>query len=364
MRKIVVVAFLILAVAILGILQFKKPQETGGAEKITKIGVLLDGARADRSYCQSHCESLESLRDEFNLEIVYREYVSADCYPDIVSLIRDEGCQMIVGVSVRFGRDMERAAGMFPAVYFLHAGGRGQHSNFSSFYGRMYQARYLLGIVAGAQTKTGEIGYVASEPIPEVIRGINAFTLGARSVHPDAVVHVRYAKSATDDAAAGNACAELLNQYPIDVMGAQTSSLAPHMEAERRGIWSVGCNLDNALAYPKTYLSACVWNWDPYYRKQIRDCLRGGFYGSHVWLDMADGIAAISPLTSNADARALEEVQAANEKLRSRTFDVFYGPVRDNAGHIRVGAGETMPDRELLDSFYWYVEGVTTVEGL
>ena len=364
MRKIIIVAFLILAAAIPGILQIKGGGR--GADefaKTTKVGVLMSGTCKDKNYCQSHYEALESLRNELKLDIVYKENVAGDCYPDIINLIRDENCKIIVGVSFQFGEDMQRAAAMYPDVYFLHAAGTNFKSNFSTFFGRMYQARYLLGIIAGMKTTTGHIGYVAAFPISEVIRGINAFTLGVRSVRPDAVVHVRYCKSWTDDDAASSACMTLLDQHPIDVVGMHTNSLAPHKEADRRGLWSVGCNRDNAAEFPNTYLGACIWKWEDCYRKQIADCLQGKFHGSNVWLDINDGIVALSDYTRHVDVRTVAAVQAANDKLRNRTFDVFYGPVKDNAGNIRVAEGESMSDSEMLNGFFWYVEGVK-IEGL
>ena len=366
MRKIIIIAFLILAAAITGIFySMDDDKALSATAHTTKVGVLLSGSHTDKNYCQAHYEALEALRpkDKLNLDIVYRENVAGDCYPDIISLIRDEGCRIIVGVSFQFGKDMERAAEMYPDVYFLHTGGTSAHSNFSSFFGRMYQARYLLGIIAGSKTKTGQIGYVAAFPIPEVIRGINAFTLGVRSVRPDAVVRVRYCNSWTDDEAAGKACAELLERHPIDVMAMHTNSLAPHREADRRGVWSVGCNRDSAEAFPDTYLAACVWQWRDCYYKQILDCLQGKFHGSNVWMDINDGIVALSAPTRHVDARAMAAVEAANRNFYHRTFDVFYGPVKDNTGNIRIEAGESMADSEMLNGFFWYVEGVT-VEGI
>ena len=364
MRKFMIAAFLFLAVAATVILLFKSGgQNMNVIEKTTKVGVLMSGSRLDKNYCQSHYEALEALRNELKLDIVYRENVAGDCYPDIINLIRDENCQIIVGVSYQFGKDMERAAEMYPDVYFLHASGTKSKSNFSSFFGRMYQARYLLGVIAGMKTKTGHLGYVGAFHIPEVVRGVNAFALGVRSVRPDAVVHLRYCGSWTDDDAAGAACMALLDQYPIDVIGLQTNSLEPNKEADRRGLWSVGCNWDNAELFPDSYLAACVWNWEDCYRKQISDCQQGKFHGSNVWLDINDAIIALSAPTRHVDVRTLAEVQAANEKLRNRTFDVFYGPVRDNAGNIRIEKGESMSDAEMLNGFFWYVEGVT-IEGL
>ena len=363
MRRGVIVAFLILVAAIAGIFHISDSQpNTDVTAKTTKVGVLLSGTCLDRSYGQTHFEALESLRGELNLEMVYREGVPSDCYKDIVNLIQDEGCRIIVGEAYDYGPYMEVAAEAYPEVYFLHAGGTASRRNLSSFFGRMYQVRYLSGIVAGMQTQTGELGYVAAFPIPEVIRGINAFTLGVRSVRPDATVHVRYCGSWTEDAPAGTACRELMDRHPIDVVTLHTNSLQPHREADARGVWSVGYNFDNVDAFPDTYLAACVWKWNVYYRKEILSCLQGKFHGSNEWVNMEDGIVSLSAPTRHVSVEAVAKLQEANERFRSRAFDVFYGPITDNEGRIRIEAGESMSDREMLNNFKWYVEGVK-IEG-
>lgn len=359
MKSIIFIAFFLLFAAITGIYQIQNSHvDTDVTAKITRVGVLINGTRSDHSYCQAHYEALEAIKDELNLEFVYLENVPMDCYHDIVSFIRDKGCKIIVGISYEFGRDMMKAAEEYPDIYFLHASGVNHRKNFSSFFGRMYQARYLSGIAAGMNTKTGELGYVAAFPISEVIRGINAFTLGVRSVRPDAVVHVRYCNSWQEDAPAGEACRELLNLYPVDVVAMHTNSLQPHREADTRGIWSVGYNIDNAAMFPDTYLTACIWKWEVYYRKQILNCLQGKFHGHHDLIDMDEGIVALSELSSHADPQTKTKVQLANEKLRTLEFDVFYGSIRDNTGYIRVEEGESMPDNEMFNNFDWYVEGV------
>ncbi len=363
MRKIIIIAFLILFAALAGIFFIQSTQvETDATAKTTKVGVLLSGVRWDCNYCQAHYEAMESIKDRLNLDIVYREHVPGDCYDDIVQLVRDEGCRIIVGVSYNNRAAIEQAAEDFPDIYFLHASGVGYQKNFSSFFGRMYQARYLAGIVAGRKTETGEVGYVAAYPISEVIRGINAFTLGVRSVRPDAIVHVRYCDSWTEDPPAEKAGRELLDEYPIDVMAMHTNSIAPNRLADIRGVWSIGCNLDNADLYPNTYLMACEWRWDSYYYQQILDILQGKFHGSNEWFDMESGIVGLSPFSRHVDVQTRTEVQAAAKKLRNWTFDVFYGPIKDNLGNLRVEAGESMTDDEMLNNFYWYVEGVK-IEG-
>ena len=359
MKKITILAFLILVVAVAGIVMIKDTHREPDMAGVTRVGVLISGSSHDRNYCQAHYDALESLKGDLPIELIYREKVGGDCYNDIAQLIENENCRIIIGISFDHGRDMEKAAEAYPDIYFIHTTGTEHRSNLSTGFGRMYQVRYLSGIVAGMRTETGKIGYVAAFPIPEVIRGINAFALGVRSVRPDAQVYVRYCHSWTEDKPAGEAFDRLIAKYPIDVMALHTNSLEPNRYADMRGIWSIGCNLDNAHVFSKTYLTACVWKWDAYYRRELLQCLQGKFHGKHVWMKMEDGIVSLSDLTENVRPGTEAKVKAAEERLRSREYDVFYGPIKDNAGHIRVEAGESMPDDEMLNGFDWYVEGVT-----
>ncbi|MCR4655631.1 MAG: BMP family ABC transporter substrate-binding protein [Lachnospiraceae bacterium] len=365
MKRVIIAAFVILAAVMLGLffINDKAPEIDVTAQK-TPVGVLLNGSRMDGSYCQTHYEALEAIKDELNLQILYRDNIVGDetCYDEIVDLIEQYGCRIIVAVSFQFGEYMTRAAETYPDVYFFHATGTNRLNNLSTYFGRMYQVRYLSGIVAGLRTETGHLGYVAAFPISEVIRGINAFAEGVRSVREDAVIHVKYSDSWTEDDLAGNAGTELFDKYPIDVMSLHTDSLRPIEEADKRGIWSVGYNLDQSERFPDTYLTACVWHWEVYYREQILKCLQDKFHGSHDWINMEEGIAGLSPLTENAAEGSREAVRKAEELLLSRTYDVFYGPIRDNEGNIRIEDGDSMPDDEMLNRFDWYVEGVLVEE--
>ncbi|MBR3457326.1 MAG: BMP family ABC transporter substrate-binding protein [Selenomonadaceae bacterium] len=360
MRMMAVLVLLVFAAAVAGILLIEDSRsDTDITTKTTKVGLILNGSREDRNYCQAHYEALQSLRDELNLEIICRERVPRDCFREISGLVREEGCEIVIAVSFEFGDDMKKAAEEYPGAYFLHATGVGHRSNLSTYFGRMYQARYLAGIVAGMKSKTGTLGYVSSFPVPEVVRGINAFALGARSVRPDARVYVRYCGSWTEDTPAEDACRALLGSHPVDVVILHTNSLAPHRVAKEKGIWTIGCNLDNGEAFPDTCLTASVWNWNVYYRRQILDCLQGKFHGSHKWLSMEDGIVGLADFSRHVDEETKAAVRKADARLRSREFDVFYGPITDNTGRLRVEAGESMSDDAMLKSFDWYVEGVT-----
>lgn len=151
---------------------------------------------------------------------------------------------------------------------------------------------------------------------------------------------------------------ELLNSYPIDVMAMHTNSLAPMEEADKRGIWSVGYNWDNTDLFPNSCLTSCVWDRRTSYFKLIKDCLQEKFHGDHVWIDMEEGIVGLSGFSNQVDPQTKTAVQAANKRLRDWEYDVFYGPIRDNTGRLRIEEGESMTDDEMMDGFDWYVEGV------
>jgi len=222
--------------------------------------------------------------------------------------------------------------------------------------------RYLTGIAAGLQTKTNEIGYVAAFPIPEVNRGLNAFTLGVKSVNPDAKVYVRWINSWNSDDVTAKVTEELLGDRNIDVLAMHTDSVEPLRIANEKNVMSIGYNIDNSSLYPDTYLTAAVWDWEKYYTPHIQKCLQGKFEGVNCWESSDTGIISIAPLSDKVHSDIEKKIQQELERLNSGTFDVFYGPIYDNAGNLRIAQGESMTDNAMLNEFDWYVEGVVIDE--
>ncbi len=216
--------------------------------------------------------------------------------------------------------------------------------------------------MSGLQTQTDEIGYVAAFPISEVNRGINAFTLGVQAVNPDAVVHVVFSNSWTEDEPNKTAAEALIDKYGIDVLTMHTNSDKPLEVAEKRGIWSIGYNVDTGDSYPGSYLTAPVWEWKNFYEPHILECLQGKFIGKHYWEGVETGLVSLAPLTGNVKSGIADAVEKEKERLQSGTFDVFYGPIVDNKGNLRVAEGESMPDELMLNEFDWYVKGVVLDE--
>ena len=330
-----------------------------------RVGLILDGARDDKSWGQSHYAALGRVAQEMNIEVICRENVPADENFDntVADLVENESCRVIVAASYFFGDRLGEVTAKYPDTYFMHASGLDSGENLCSFYGRMYQYRYLCGIIAGTQTKKGNIGYVAAFPTVEVNRGLNAFTLGVRSVKPDARVYVSFSNSWKDSEHDRAASEKLINEYGIDVLSQHTDTLAPLEAADEHGVLSIGCNFNNCYMFPETYIAACVWKWDGFYKERLLACMQGRFKGKHFWLGSESGIMElVIPTRAEGSDAYRKPLEAAREKFASRTFDVFYGPVNDSSGTQRIAAGESMSDESMLKKFDWYTEGVVIVE--
>lgn len=363
MKKIIIIMSIILAAIIVGIfLITAKDSEKDITETATKVGVIFNGYKDDKSWSQSHYEGLCKTAEELNLELICRECVPIDDVMLVIDELVAEECEIIIANSAIYGEYVLEAAQSYPEIFFFHATGTQSLKNMSSYFGRMYQMRYLTGVVAGLQTKTDEIGYVAAFPISEVNRGINAFTLGVKSVNPDAVVYVRWINSWTDDSLTAQATESLISEHDIDILAMHTDSLEPLRIADENNIMSIGYNLDNSELYPESFLTAAVWDWEKFYTPHILKCLQGKFEGRNCWHGIDTGIINISPLSENAEEEIAEAVQLERERLSSGTFDVFYGPVYDNGGRLRVAQGESMTDHAMLNEFDWYVDGVVIDE--
>ena len=363
MKKVFWIAGIIIIAIISGIFVITAHDtSTEVTEKTTKVGVVLNGGKEDRNWSQSHYEGLEKTASGLNLELIYRENVTPDAVERVIDELVEAGSEIIVANSFEFGTGIGHAAEKYPEIYFFHATGVGEGKNMSSYFGRMYQIRYLTGIVAGMQTETKRIGYVASFPIAEVNRGINAFTLGVRSVNPEAEVYVCWTNSWNDDTAAEQATEKVIEEYGVDVLAMHNDSIKPLEVAERYEVMSIGYNVDNSAYYPNSSLTAAVWDWENFYTPYILTCLQGKFEGHHYWEGIETGMVSMAPLSSNAKPGIKEKVENERERLISGTFDVFYGPIRDNNGSVRVAEGESMTDAAMLNEFDWYVEGVVLDE--
>lgn len=324
-------------------------------------GVIYVSGVDDGGWSEAH--HIGALRlPQMGLRLINKENVS-DRDDSVVAAVDDlawEGAKVIFTTSVDYGPYMLQCAAAHPEIMFYHCTGMEKAPNLATYMGRMYQARYLTGIVAGKQTKTNEIGFVAACPVPEVLRGINAFTLGARSVNPEVTVHVEWS-GAWEDPAAEMAAVERLLRLPVDVLAQHQNTATPVAALEKAGrkeVWAIGYNLDRSTDFPDTYLTAAIWNWGAFYQSRMEEYLVGRFTPTHYWEGIDTGIVDIAPLAHVEKAEVTEMIEDARKRMLDGEWDVFYGPIYDSDGRLRVASGENLPDDYLLNELNWFVEGV------
>lgn len=364
MKKIAIVTGSVFLIIIVGMLCMHGNEiDTEVTKERTKVGFIYNGSIDDKGWGQSHYEGIKKSSEELNLEIIYKENVPFDdsCKKLMQEMI-DVGCKIVICNSYDYGDFMLEVARENPEVKFFHATGVKTEKNVSTYFGRMYQMRYLSGVVAGMQTERDAIGYVAAFPIDEVNRGINAFTLGVQSVNPDATVHVIYSESWTGYEENKKAATTLCDEYKVDVLTMHCDTVAPLDVAEEKKIWSIGYNKDNREEYPNSFLTAAIWNWEKFYTPQLLKCLQGKYQSGQYWEGIETGIVALAPLSDNVKPGIRVVVEEKQQVLQAGTFDVFYGPVADTDGKIRILEGENMPDNAMLNDFDWYVKGVKVHE--
>ena len=263
---------------------------------------------------------------------------------------------LIFATSYGYMDPMIKVAKQFPNVVFMHCSGFKKAENMGNYFGRMYQARYLSGMVAGAMTKTKTLGYVAAFPIPEVIRGINAFALGAQAMNPDVKVRVVWTKTWYDPPTEKEAAKSLLD-VGADVITQHQDSPSAQEAAQERGVYSVGYNSDMSRFAPKAHLCAPIWNWGPFY-KQIVEQVREGQWASNAhWPGLDGGIVDLSPISSMVPETVQKRVLNKKKEIASGETDVFIGPITDQDGKLRIAEGKAAADQELLGMTY-FVKGV------
>jgi len=324
------------------------------------VGFIYIGPVGDGGYTFAHDQGrlyLEENSKELGVKTLYKESVpeSQEVESEIRNMI-DSGAEVIFATSFGYMPFVENMSKEYPDVKFLHCSGYTQNENMTNYFGRMYEARYLSGIVAAMKTKSNVLGYVGAFPIPEVIRGINAFTLGAQSVNADVTVKVRWTSTWYDPATEKEAANSLLDEG-ADIIAQHQDTAGPQQAAEEKGAFSIGYNSDMKDLAPKAYMTAPVWNWGPYYLEQVKAVIDGTWKSESYWGGMNEDVVKLAPLTDLAPEGAQEAIDEAANKIMDGTLNVFAGPIKDQDGNVKVEAGSVLTDSEML-SMKWFVEGV------
>lgn len=328
------------------------------AKEDIKVGFVYVGPVGDEGYTDGHDKGRQALEAELGVETVIVESVpeNSDCETAVRMLI-SQGCNVIYATSFGHMDWVAKVAQDYPNVYFSHATGYTQLENMSNYMGRVYEPRYLSGIAAGLNTETNKIGYVAAMPIPEVIRGINAFALGVKSVNPDATIEVKWTNSWYDPTLEKTVAIDLINSG-ADVLAQHCDTAGPIIAAAEAGVYAVGYNTPQAEIAPDAYLTAPLFNWGAYYIDDVTKIIDGTWESRSYYEGLNSGTVAIDEINENAaKAGTADAVRVAQDLIESGELYVFDGPIYDNQGNLMVADGEAMSDAEIL-SFDWFVDNV------
>ena len=327
------------------------------------VGFVYVGSRSDYGYNQAHAAAASQLqgiklREEENVP----ETVAVQ--KTMESMINLDGAKVLFPTSFGyFEPHILALASKYPEVSFLHCGGlyaEGKHpKNVGSYFGYIDEAEYVAGIVAGSTTKTKKLGFIAAKPIPQVLRNINAYTLGARSVDPAVTVSVIFTGDWSLPVKEAEAANSLVDQG-ADVLTAHVDSPKVVIEtAERRGVFSTGYHASQAELAPKGYLTGAEWNWERVYSAYIDKIKKGEPWEHLVRGGIKEGFVKLSPYGEAVLEETKKKADAAKAGLEAGTLVIFKGPLSSNDGKQLLAAGESRGQTDIeLEKMSYLVEGV------
>lgn len=336
-----------------------------------KVGVLhLTDPAEGSGYTYTHDLGIQGMQDNLGLsddQIVRKINISdSDTKATRQAILDciDEGCNVIFTTSWGYMETTSEMAEEYPDIYFAHGTGyMSNGKNFTNYFGRIYQARYLSGIAAGNKTKTNKIGYVAAMDITnsEVTGGIDAFAMGVYSVNPDAKVYVKVTNSWFD--------MEKEEQYAKDLVAIGCDVLAQHCDTEfpqqvasKNNIWGIGYNSDMSLNTPDATLCSVIWNWSAYYTSMVESIIEGTYDGSNYYGGMKEGLVDITGLNKTLnDEETISAIEDARAKIMSGEFNVFDDEIETNTGETVGKKGSTLDDATITGGINWYFKNVSVL---
>src|SRR3954471_2331236 len=331
----------------------------------TTIGFIYVGSRDDFGYNQAHAQGAAALKKMPGLKVVEEEKVAeTDAVEKTMeSMINLDGATLIFPTSFGYySPHMVKLAKKYPKIKFEHCGGLWADTdpkNAGSYFGYIDEAQHVSGIVAGYSTKSGKLGFVAAKPIPQVLRNINAFALGARLANPKATVQVIFTGDWSMPVKEAEATSSLINQG-VDVLTCHVDGPKTVVEnAARRGAMVCGYHVNQATLAPNAYLTGAEWNWEVLYPRFAKMFAAGEAIPNFYRGGLKEGLVKVSPYGAMVSEAARKQADDVKAKLTGGSYVIFKGPIVDNKGKTviasGVGRGQTDPELEKMD---YLVEGV------
>ncbi len=318
-------------------------------------GFIYSGEKEEDVFTQAFEKARINLEKD-GIKTSYIENISetSDC-DRALNILLEKGCNVIYATRYGFSDTVFKYAEKYPDVRFSCFASEKTSKNVSSFSAKIYEARYLTGMAAGAKSSTGKIGYIASIPIPEVIRGLNAFTLGARKMNPEAIVEVIWTDTWYDPYLDEKA-AKILIDKGCDVLSWHQNSAEAQKVAAENNVYSTGFISSTRDIAPDYYLTAAIYNWESYIKDDVKKILEGSWTERNYWGSMAEGAVDIDGLY-NIDSVAMLDINDAKKDIISGKLKIFQGPVFGQEYNLAIEEGKNLSDMELL-TMKWYTRGI------
>lgn len=324
-----------------------------------KVGFIYVSPIGDAGWTYQHDQGRIAIEEEFGDQIQVKYIESVGEGPDAERVIRklaSSGYDLIFGTSFGYMNPMLKIAKAFPKVVFEHATGYKTSRNMGNYTPRFYEGRYLAGIAAGSKVKSNFIGYIAAFPIPEVVRGINAFALGAQSVNPKAKVKVIWTNSWFNPGKESEAANTLLAQG-ADLLTHHTDSVAVVKAAQDKGKYAIAYHSDMKKHGGEAQLGAVIHLWHDFYSSKVRDVLDGNWEASSLWYGISKDMVDFQITSDLLDDDIIDKIEQTKEGIPDGTIHPFTGPIIDQRGKLRVAEGEVLTDQDML-SMNYFVRGV------
>ncbi len=332
---------------------------SSGAQAQTKVGFVYVGPVGDHGWSYEHNQGRLAVEKEFGdkVKTTYVENVSEG--PDAARVIQQlarAGNDIIFTTSFGFMNPTLQVAKRFPKVKFEHATGFKRAANVSTYSARFYEGRHVIGLIAGKMTKTNTVGYIASFPIPEVVRGINAAYLAAKSVNPAVKFKVVWVSTWFDPGKEADAAKALIDQG-ADVLMQHTDSPAAMQIAEKQGIFAFGQASDMKKFGPNAQLTSIIDDWAPYYIARVKAVMDGTWKSTDTWDGIGPGMVGIAEFSDKIPADVKAMAAKARDDIAAGKLHPFTGPINKQDGSPWLTAGQTAPDGDLA-GMNFYVEGI------
>ncbi len=334
-------------------------------EKLT-VGFIYVGPRDDFGYNQSHAQAAASMKKIPGIKVIEEEKVpeTAAVQKTMEAMITQDGATLIMATSYGyFDPHVLKMAEKYPNVRFAHCGGmwtKGKHPlNAGSFYGYIDECEYLNGVVAGHMSKSKKLGFIAAKPIPQVLRNINAFTLGAQSVDPSITTRVIFTGDWSMPVKEAEAANSLIDQG-VDVLTCHVDGPKVVVEtAEKRGVMTCGYHASQAKLAPKGYLTGAEWDWSTPYAALVKAAKEGQPMINFLRGGLKDGFVKMSPYGTAVSAKAKTKADEIKAKMMAGKFAIFKGPLKDNNGVVVIPAGMAHEQTDaMLEGMNYLVAGV------